>query len=148
MATGFSLPSDRMTTTAETTAPVDGDRPLDYELLLRRCMGRIDLVERLLKSFDDRLPKELAQIDECLAAGDGERLARLAHQLKGTTANISASAMLAIAAEMEEAARAKQFDKVVAGLAEIRQAWEQFKDYKASLPRVEGATSVRPGVGK
>src|SRR5438045_1571986 len=65
-------------------------KPLDWELLVRRCLGRIDLAERLLKSFESRFPAELAQIEECLGNGNAADLARLVHQMKGAAANISA----------------------------------------------------------
>lgn len=56
------------------TADAGSTLPLDLGRLLRRCMGRVELAERLLASFQ-RMPIEVAQIQECLAASDLVRLA-------------------------------------------------------------------------
>lgn len=148
MATDIQQPSSNPFDMAmHCAATEDGQLPLDFDLLVRRCMGRIELVDRLLTSFEDRFPRELSQIEECLAAGDIERLTRLTHQLKGTAANVSAPRLLAIATKMEETARARQLEEFDGCLSDIRSAWDQFKEYKASLPRVLGAKAVTRQVG-
>jgi HPt (histidine-containing phosphotransfer) domain-containing protein len=124
------------------TPIVAGELPLDLDQLVRRCMGRIELVDRLLASFEDRFPKELSQIEECLVTGDVEHLARLTHQLKGAAANVSASSLHAITTKMEESARAHQLDDVVTCLTDVRLAFDRFKVYKASIPRVPTPPSV------
>jgi HPt (histidine-containing phosphotransfer) domain-containing protein len=137
MATDL-YPSTENLCDAADAARNDGERPLEFDELVRRCMGRIELVERLLASFEDRFPKELSQIEECLIAGDVERLTRLTHQLKGTAANVSAPVILAIATKMEESARARRLETVTTHLSDVRDAWEQFRAYKATLPRSPG----------
>lgn len=117
--------------------------PLDLDQLVRRCMGRIELAERLLTSFQERLPVEVAQIQECLAASDPVRLARLVHQFKGTTANVSAPELHGIAVRMEHAARAGQCDVVAGCLTEVAQAWQRFQQFRQSQPVAAGAVAPR-----
>jgi HPt (histidine-containing phosphotransfer) domain-containing protein len=117
---------------------LDGARrpaPLDYGQLVRRCMGKVELVERLLASFEERVPKELSQIHDALAMADVPRLSRLAHQFKGTTANISAPEMQAIAACMDKAAREGRTSDVGAHLTDVEQAWRRFQDFRAQQTR-------------
>ena len=70
--------------------PVDDDScrpvPLDLAQLQRRCMGKIELVERLLASFERRFPLELVELGQALAEGNVARVGQLAHQLKGAAA--------------------------------------------------------------
>jgi HPt (histidine-containing phosphotransfer) domain-containing protein len=106
--------------------------PLDLEQLKRRCMGRIELVERLLMSFEDRFPVELAQIEESLGASDVSRFVRLAHQLKGAAANISAPGLRVTLEQLEDTGRAGQMDEVGPCLANVRSEWSRFQSYLAA----------------
>ena len=117
--------------------------PLDLDQLVRRCMGRVDLAERLLTSFQERLPIEVAQIQECLAAGDVVRLGRLVHQFKGTTANVSAPELHGIAVRMEHAAHAGQCETVACCLTEVAQAWQRFQQFRQSQPAAVVAVAPR-----
>jgi HPt (histidine-containing phosphotransfer) domain-containing protein len=98
-------------------------------------MGNVALAERLLASFDERLPLELAEIERSLTTNDLARLARLTHQLKGTFANVSADALHAIAMRLEDSARAGRLDEVAARLLEVREGWHEFNRFKSLLPR-------------
>jgi HPt (histidine-containing phosphotransfer) domain-containing protein len=108
-------------------------RPLDFEQLTSRCLGHLELAERLLASFERRFPDDLSQIEASLQAGDLDRLVRLAHQLKGATGNVSATALHAVMQRLEETGRNRQVDALPAHLDEARQAWDRFKEYKTSL---------------
>src|SRR5687767_10019565 len=83
-------------------------QPLDFAQLVHRCMGRIELAERLLASFESRFPVDLSQVEQCVREGDATKLARLVHQLKGSAANVSAPELHAVMSRMEEAVRADQ----------------------------------------
>ena len=78
----------------------------DREELRARCLGNIDFVQRVLDKFQQRIPAELAELDRVLALSDGEQLARVAHRMKGTSANVSAAALAHAAAEIEDLGRA------------------------------------------
>lgn len=106
--------------------------PLDFEQLCRRCMGRLDLAERLLASFEKRFPLELIEIENCLAEGDVPRLLQLTHQLKGASANISAPRLQKLMQRMESAARGGQLDAVSEMLSQLQFEWEQFTQYRGS----------------
>lgn len=118
-------------------APVDNltacaDVPLDLQQLLQRCLGRIDLAQRLLRSFETRFIEDLSTIEECLNQEDPPRLSRLVHQLKGAAANVSAPALHASLTRMEEAVRAKRSEEAGHCLEEVRRAWERYLEFKAT----------------
>ena len=117
--------------------------PLDFDQLVRRCMGRVELAERLLASFHERLPIEVAQIQECLTACDVVRLARLTHQFKGTTANVSAQELHGIAVRMEHAARAGDCEAVAGCLTEVAAAWQRFQQFRQTHPAAGAAAPRR-----
>jgi HPt (histidine-containing phosphotransfer) domain-containing protein len=103
--------------------------PVDLEQLVRRCMGRIELAERLLKSFETRFPDDLSKIEDCLAQDDATGMSRLVHQLKGAAANISAPELYAILARMELAVRGQQSEVAHDCLEEVHQAWDRFQQF-------------------
>jgi HPt (histidine-containing phosphotransfer) domain-containing protein len=111
---------------------VNANPPLNFDQLVMRCMGRLELAQRLLASFERRFPLELSQIEQSLETGDLPAFVRQAHQLKGASANVSAPGLHAILKRIEEAGRVEQLDRIAAGLAELRGAWNEFQQYKSN----------------
>lgn len=107
--------------------------PLDLQQLQRRCMGRIELVDRLLASFEKRFPVELLEIEESLTAQDEPRLLMLVHRLKGAAANISAPVLHRVIQQMESAIHAGQWAAAEQCLATLQSEWERFTHYKGSV---------------
>jgi HPt (histidine-containing phosphotransfer) domain-containing protein len=107
--------------------------PLNLEELHRRCMGRLEFAERLLASFEKRFPVEVLEISKSLEDGDVPRLARLAHQLSGTAANICAPTLLQIMQKVEETIRQGQLAETARWLARLKPEWERFTEYRASI---------------
>ena len=106
--------------------------PLDRRQLINRCLGRIELAERLITSFQTRFPNEAGQIESALAAGDEPSLVRLIHQLKGAAANVSAPALHSLLTTMEHSARNGDRTAVVESMSELYVAWDEFKAFLES----------------
>jgi HPt (histidine-containing phosphotransfer) domain-containing protein len=119
--------SQQMPTAAEVTPP------LDRALLTRRCLGRLDLVDRLLKSFASRFPEDLSRIEDRLRANDFEELSRLVHQAKGAAANISAPELHSNMSRLEQALKLNQRETTTTCLAEIHRAWDRFIEFKDTM---------------
>ena len=84
----------------------EAQRPVvDFESLLKRCLGNRDLPKKLLAKFHARLPDELNQLAAAVAAGDSAQVASLAHRLKGAAANLSAEPLCEAATELESLGR-------------------------------------------
>jgi HPt (histidine-containing phosphotransfer) domain-containing protein len=73
--------------------------------LVARCMGRLALVERLVRILADGLPRDTLEIEAAIESDEMERVASLAHRMKGAAANICAERVAAAAANLEQAAR-------------------------------------------
>jgi HPt (histidine-containing phosphotransfer) domain-containing protein len=78
---------------------------VDFESLLKRCLNNKELPKKLLTKFHARLPEELRQINEAVAARDSAQISAMAHRLKGAAANLSAEPMREAAAEPEAIGR-------------------------------------------
>jgi two-component system sensor histidine kinase/response regulator len=107
--------------------------PLDRDLLVRRCMGRLDLVDRLLRSFESRFPEDLSRIENCLRAKNFEELSRLVHQAKGAAANISAPELHSNMSQLEQALRTDPGETATTCLADVQRAWNRFLEFKVTI---------------
>ncbi|GEM_PF-587496 len=70
--------------------------------------GRADVLTRVVTLYREALPGELEAIAQALEAGDGEHLARHAHALKSSSANLGLIEVSALARDLEQAGRAEE----------------------------------------
>jgi HPt (histidine-containing phosphotransfer) domain-containing protein len=93
---------------AEEAAPPApaSDAPIDVQSLLGRCMNDIDFVQSVLGQFRDASTDQVERLAASVGAKDADEAARLAHALKGTAANLSATRVRSIAARLEELGKA------------------------------------------
>jgi HPt (histidine-containing phosphotransfer) domain-containing protein len=79
--------------------------PIEIASLLDRCMNDAIFCGEVLAKFTQRAPKQLATLEQALAAGNSTELAEMAHTIKGSAANLSAEAVRAQAAALETYSR-------------------------------------------
>jgi HPt (histidine-containing phosphotransfer) domain-containing protein len=109
------------------------DVPLDLAALEARCLGKLDLVERVLQTFNHQLDADLEKLEQALAVGDVDTFAQVAHRIKGMSANTEARQIAREAAIAEQKAREK-------ALADLPQHIERLRDNRA---RFAAAFEVR-----
>jgi signal transduction histidine kinase/CheY-like chemotaxis protein/HPt (histidine-containing phosphotransfer) domain-containing protein len=103
-----NAPESRMVMRSEAAidcSPVDSSTPINRATLLERCLGNIELMTRLLDTFEPVIGAEVTRLEEALSRGDGTEIAVIAHSLKGSAGNMSAEALSGLAQELEHAAR-------------------------------------------
>ena len=114
---------------------------LDMDGLLARCLGNLEFAERVLVMFQQRGHEELAELESAVATADKERVVKLAHRLKGASANASAHGLRARAAEMEQAARQDAAEDIPSRLEELKGEWRRFESAVERLsPAPESTT--------
>ncbi len=89
-------------------------------------MGNLDLVQRVLDKFEQRLPEELAELERVMKLGDAAKTALVAHRIKGNSSNISATGLQRAAAEIEDLSRAGRMPDVHARLRNLREQWQRY----------------------
>jgi len=103
---------------------IDGTRsaalPLSLTELSERCMGSAAVATLVLDKFEEQLTADVETIQECLAAGDVEQIARVAHALKGAAGAVAASTLRDLAAEIERLARKEEIESITRELASLR----------------------------
>ncbi len=103
--TAIVVPSAPAVTTAIETLPealmtIPG---LDLEKGLKVLNGNISTYLRLLRQFATDHGEDITQLREQLSSGDRESARLLAHTLKGSSANLGATGVQGLAAELEAA---------------------------------------------
>ncbi len=108
-------------------------QPLDVEDLLVRCLGNAEFAERILAKFQERCGQDLAELEAAMVAGDTAKVGKLAHRLKGASANVSALGMQTLAAKMEQAVHQGSMEELLADLEDLKDEWNRFTSAAPSL---------------
>jgi HPt (histidine-containing phosphotransfer) domain-containing protein len=119
------------------------DDVMDLESLYERCMGNLDLMERVLDKFEKRLPEELAELERLLDGGDAATIAQMAHRIKGNCSNVSAAGLRRAAEDIEELCHAGGVADTTY-LTNLREQWRRYMDCRVAL-RSMAAGQFKPG---
>jgi two-component system sensor histidine kinase/response regulator len=76
--------------------------------LLARVDNDRELLRDLLLIFKDEFPRHLLALREAVEAGDGKRVAAVAHTMKGMLSNLAATQAAATAARLEQMGRQEE----------------------------------------
>ncbi len=115
---------------------------MDLRALKDRCMGNLDLMQRVLDKFEKRLPDELSELDRVLELGDATMIAQVAHRIKGSCSNVSAAGLRRAAEEIEDLCHAGRVaDSAYA--TNLREQWRRYVDCRAALRSLAAGNSKR-----
>jgi PAS domain S-box-containing protein len=120
---------------AEAPKPQPPTTPIDVPSLLNRCRGKAALAEKLLNTFAASADAQLAELRSTLTAANWETFTRVAHTIKGASANLSASPVSAAAADLERLGKAADSASAEAALARLE---SEIRDCLAYIPRAFG----------
>jgi HPt (histidine-containing phosphotransfer) domain-containing protein len=82
------------------------DQPvIDLDGLKARCLGNLNLVERVLAKFETQLDSDLAALELAVMEGDTNSAAQVAHRIKGMSANVEARDLFHSAMAIEQLAK-------------------------------------------
>lgn len=80
------------------------------ESLLARCGGRQDLARRVVGVFVEQVTDDVRRLEEELRDGQAEAAAKLAHRIKGASANVCAEELRQDAERVEELTRQQRLE--------------------------------------
>jgi HPt (histidine-containing phosphotransfer) domain-containing protein len=112
---------------------IDDPDILDYDALTNRCMGNLDFVNKVLIKFHERLPIDLGEMEQALVRQDTQLLARVAHRIKGSVANISATGLQRVAQEIEDMGRAGCLDDIPSRIEAFRKEWDRLREWSSPV---------------
>ena len=77
--------------------------PIDFDALLAMFGGDRQITDTLLATFAVELSADIVAAEQAVNQQDTEALRRIAHRIKGTSANLQATPLSAAARELEQA---------------------------------------------
>ena len=75
--------------------------PVDILVALQSVEGDQDLLVDLFEAFQQDYPKQLTELQDAIGAGDAERMAQVAHSLKGAVGYFGAQTVHTLAYRLE-----------------------------------------------
>jgi two-component system, sensor histidine kinase and response regulator len=90
--------------------PLSGP-PLQLSVALRRVDGDLDLLQELVKTFQEDLPERTQRLRAAIDRGDSQETARSAHSLRGSLGILAAQQAQSLATELEALAAEGRLDE-------------------------------------
>jgi len=113
--------------TGEAPTEQSEERRFDMTILINRMMGDEEMAREILDGFMEDMPDQIAALKEALEAGDSPLAERLAHTIKGASANVGAEELRNAALQMEEAAKESDMERCATLLPAIEREFENLK---------------------
>jgi len=105
----------------------DDERNFDVEAALTRAAGETDLLREVVGMILKDAPGTIERLGDALLERDFERLRRLAHNLKGASANLGGDRLARALHALEGAARGSKLELAEAAMSDARVAWTAFE---------------------
>jgi signal transduction histidine kinase/AmiR/NasT family two-component response regulator/HPt (histidine-containing phosphotransfer) domain-containing protein len=103
--------------------------PLDFPVFVERCMGDEEFAEQMLDEFRQKMPGELVLLAESIEQGDAERLASLAHTIKGLAANVAADPLAKASLQLEQRAHSGDLQAARQDLSLLSSEWNRLETF-------------------
>ena len=106
--------------------------PIDCPALLSRCIGKTNLMRRVLVAFVSQVSADLEQLEVAIAKSDLTEITRLAHRMRGTSLSVSASEFAVTAQALEEVAASTSIDEVLRLTVQLQDEHRRIASFVAS----------------
>lgn len=94
--------------------------------LMQRCLGKPELVKRVLNRFETQLTADVARISAALESQEFEQAREAVHRLKGAAANVAAHALYEQAHSLESALQMELSDQYALAFRGLAAEQERF----------------------
>jgi len=111
--------------------------PIDISAALQNVEGDQDLLVDLLEAFRQDYPKQLEELQDAIGAGDAERIAQVAHSLKGAVGYFGAQTVNALAYRLETMGHQADLEGALAILQQLERELERLRAFVAETNWVE-----------
>ena len=96
--------------------------------LLARCVGKPELVKRVVGAFVRQIEGDILQLAADLDVGDFPGVEKTAHRIKGAAANVAADRICADAELIEETACRRDAVGNASALEQLKNDWQCYLD--------------------
>jgi HPt (histidine-containing phosphotransfer) domain-containing protein len=117
--------------------------PIDIQELVDRCMGNLELAQRVFAKLQSQFKDDLIDLELALAAKDSKLMACIAHRLKGAASNVAAHNLYRSVASLEESAREGQIANLPAQLDILRKELSRLNETTLSGTKTNCTINVQ-----
>jgi len=107
--------------------------PVDIAATLQSVEGDQNLLVDLFEAFQQDYPKQLAELQDAIRVGDAERLAQVAHSLKGAVGYFGAQTVHALACQLETMGYQAEFEGASSVLQQLERELERLRAFVAEI---------------
>ncbi len=136
--------TERIRARAEMSQPSNGSgvetrradtstNPFDFERIRSEWKFQIVFLLRMLHDFRREAETDIAALEEAFSAEDTERVARLAHRLKGAAALLCAESLQERAAILEALGKMNDLSAALKCMSGVRREIDRCNDYISAL---------------
>ena len=125
----YSPASDQDQAQEDSSRKTDKASPVDIEKAIEQVMGDKDFLKELLQLFVKNLPEQIEELKTALAGGDAQELSRIAHTLKGSSANLRVNGINDVALRLEQIGKKGNLAEARPVLAELVDEFIRLKEY-------------------
>ncbi|MFQ5328867.1 MAG: nitrate- and nitrite sensing domain-containing protein [Thermodesulfobacteriota bacterium] len=118
--------------------PDEVEESFNMTVLIDRMMGDEEMAVEILDGFMEDLPGQIAALKEAIEGGEPPLAERLAHTIKGASANVGATALQEAALQVETAGKESDMEQCAALVPALEQAFEQLNKSIAAERADEG----------
>ena len=107
--------------------------PVDISATLQSVGGDQHLLVDLFEVFQQDYPKQLAELRDAIGAGDAERMAQVAHSLKGAVGYFGSQTVHALAYRLETMGRQVELEGAPSVLQQLERELERLSAFVAEI---------------
>ncbi len=105
--------------------------PVDISAALQSVEGDQDLLVDLFEAFQQDYPKQLAELQDAIGTGNAERMAQVAHSLKGAVGYFGAQTVHTLAHRLETMGHQAELEGASAVLQQLERELERLSAFAA-----------------
>jgi CheY-like chemotaxis protein len=105
--------------------------PVDISAALQSVEGDQDLLVDLFEAFQQDYPKQLAELQDAIGTGNAERMAQVAHSLKGAVGYFGAQTVHTLAHRLETMGHQAELEGASSVLQQLEQELERLSAFAA-----------------
>lgn len=129
--------SENETSTVVTESPViasgHDEKLFDYADLLNRMDNDEEVIPLVVEAFLQDIPDRIEPLKAAIKTADFNQITQIAHNIKGTAANVSAKALSSFSINIEQAARSGDLDTIVEIFPDFEECFIQLKSILEKL---------------
>jgi PAS domain S-box-containing protein len=115
------------------------DMVFDYEAFKKRTMDDMELMQDILRIFIEDMPAQISTLKRSIVENDQKLADRTAHAMKGSSGNVGSIRLMNVAAEMEEAGRNGDLQRIESLIPLLEKEFDSaVEEMRKVVPQIQG----------